>query len=223
MDARFLPQGPCFFCAAVSPAYICGDCRHELFIAERARCPVCALPAQEARICGGCLLNPPLFETTTVLTDYCYPFDRYIQTLKFQHRPELISLPATRLADEIIRQGGLPEAIIPVPLHGSRQRQRGYNQALLIARALGRRLGVSVIDNAVIRCRATASQSGLKHRDRLGNVRKAFKLSRPLAVTRVAVCDDVVTTGATVNELAKLLIANGCSEVQVWALARTPG
>lgn len=223
MDAGFLPRGPCFFCYAASTAYICDSCQQDLFVTAHSRCPVCALPSSTDRICGRCLLSPPAFDLTIVLTDYSYPFDRYLQAMKYRHRPELLQLPAFSLASTIRHETGeLPDVLIPVPLHASRQRQRGYNQANLLSTQLGRQLGIKVIDTAVVRCRATASQSGLSHVQRRKNMRNAFIQRNPLAEKRVAICDDVITTGATVNELAQVLIANGCPEVQVWALARTP-
>lgn len=223
MDAVFLPRGPCFFCHAISTTYICDSCQHDLFVTARARCPVCALPSSTNRICGRCLLSPPAFDLGIVLTDYCYPFDRYLQALKYRHRPELMQLPASCLTSTIRHETPeLPDVLIPVPLHASRQRQRGYNQAGLLSVHLGRQLGIKVIDNAIVRCRATASQSGLSHIQRRKNMRNAFTQRNPLEEKRVAICDDVITTGATVNELAKVLVANGCLEVQVWALARTP-
>ncbi len=223
MDAGFLPSGPCFFCHADSTTYICNSCQQDLFFTTRTRCPVCALPSSTDRICGRCLLSPPAFDLSIVLTDYCYPFDRYLQALKYRHRPELMRLPASSLASTIRHETrDLPDVLIPVPLHASRQRQRGYNQADLLSRHLGRQLGIKVINNAIVRCRATASQSGLSHVQRRRNMRNAFIQRNPLGEIRVAICDDVITTGATVNELAKVLVANGCPEVQVWALARTP-
>lgn len=168
-------------------------------------------------------MSPPEFELTTVLTDYSYPFNRYLQALKYQHRPELMQLPASCLATTIQHENReLPDALIPVPLHPARQRQRGYNQADLLATQLGRQLGIEVINNAVVRCLATASQSGLSYTQRRKNIRNAFVQRKALQVKQVAICDDVITTGATVNELARVLTANGCHQILVWALARTP-
>ncbi len=222
MDARWIPKGQCFFCHADTRGVVCDDCGQDLFARTQQRCPVCAASTVAERICGKCLLEPPIIDSTVVLTDYIYPFDRYVHTIKYHQQPQLLRSVAAELARRILLHGTeLPDMIIPVPLHVSRVRQRGFNQASLLARHIGQSLDIPVIE-AAVRNRKTQSQSGLDHKQRRNNVYGAFSLKQDVEVKRIAICDDVITTGATINELARLFRDNGCEEIQAWALARTP-
>lgn len=116
----------------------------------------------------------------------------------------------------------MPELLLPVPLHLSRLRSRGYNQALELARPLGRRYRIPVAHDVLYRARKTGAQSELDATARLGNVRGAFAVRRVPAQKHVAIVDDVMTTGATLEELARILKRAGASEVSAWVLARTP-
>lgn len=222
MDANSLLSGTCYFCAARSADYICADCKQDQIDVDVQRCPVCAEREPTARICGRCLRQPPAFDATLVLCDYRYPLNRYLHSLKYQHRPELVSALANELGRRLQQQQRLPQAVIPVPLYQRRQRQRGFNQAVLLSRQLGRLLGIPVMDDVFVRSRDTASQSSLDVDQRRKNLRRAFKRVKPMAYRHVAVCDDVVTTGATANELARELRRAGCEEIEVWAVAKTP-
>jgi ComF family protein len=146
--------------------------------------------------------------------------------MKFQGRLNLIRLLGQLLADALVAEArspdwAWPDVIIPVPLHAQRLRQRGYNQALELARLVGRRIGVPVDVTRCRRTRPTQAQSELEERQRLVNIRGAFAVTAPLP-QHVAILDDVVTTGATVAELARTLRRSGCGRVDVWTLARTP-
>jgi ComF family protein len=114
----------------------------------------------------------------------------------------------------------LPDALIPVPLGARRFRSRGFNQAIELARHLRKLTGVKVRSDLVIRVRETAEQAALPRDERRKNVRGAFALSQPLPYTHVAILDDVVTTGSTVNEIANVLRQAGAEKIQVWAIAR---
>jgi ComF family protein len=116
----------------------------------------------------------------------------------------------------------MPDLLLPVPLHPSRLRKRGYNQALELARPLGRRLGIPVRHDVLRRTRCTGAQTELDAAARVGNVRGAFALASLPAQRHVALVDDVMTTGATLAEAAMVLLAAGMDRVDVWALARTP-
>jgi ComF family protein len=116
----------------------------------------------------------------------------------------------------------LPQLVIPVPLHRQRLRERGFNQALEIARAPARRLGLELGHRYAWRQRATSPQSGLDAAERRRNLRGAFQVRLPPGVTHLAVVDDVVTTGYTVSELTRTLKQAGAHRVDVWAVARTP-
>ena len=117
--------------------------------------------------------------------------------------------------------GPTPQLLLPVPLHRSRLRQRGYNQALELARYWGRCRGVPVAASLLVRCRATRSQSSLPAGERRTNLAGAFRASCPVPA-HVALIDDVVTTGSTVGEAARALLASGATRVDVWCLARVP-
>ena len=223
MEAKASSVGACFFCAASSDGYICMDCKNDLFDFRSQRCPVCAARSPGSRICGHCLASPPAYDVTTVIADYRYPLDRYIQSLKFRYRFELLKALGEVFLDSVTdRADQWPQALIPVPLHPHRQRQRGFNQAALFAQHLGKNLKLPVIADGLKKHRNTAPQSRLTTAQRRNNVKQAFSLALPFTPAHVAICDDVVTTGATVNEVAKLLRASGCQEIEVWALARTP-
>ena len=125
------------------------------------------------------------------------------------------------MAEHYAQQDARPEVIIPVPLHTGRLRERGFNQALELARPVAARLRIPINIHACARTRGTAAQSDLPAAQRTKNVKGAFELREPLKeVHRVAIIDDVMTTGATVDELARVLIAAGVENVQVWVCAR---
>ena len=119
-----------------------------------------------------------------------------------------------------LREGGLPHCIVPVPLATNRYRERGYNQSIELGLPLERILGVPMRTDLAMRTRATREQAELSRKDRRMNVRGAFRVQRALPGSHVAILDDVVTTGSTVNELAKALRRAGASRIEVWAVAR---
>jgi ComF family protein len=145
-----------------------------------------------------------------------------VQALKFRGH-----LPTARLLGELLCEHterkctSTPDCIVPVPLHPTRLRERGFNQALELARPIARRWRIPILANHVYRARATAPQSQLDLKTRLTNVRGAFVVKRPIHARHVAIVDDVVTTGSTVGELARVLRAAGVEVVQVWSVART--
>lgn len=172
-----------------------------------------------ALICGACRRRPPPFFATTAALRYAEPADRLILDLKFRGRLPAARLLGTLLA-EAVADAEPPEALLPVPLHPARLRERGFNQALELARPLARRLDRPLPIDAVRRIRATPPQTGVDRHGRRRNIRNAFALRRPLPWRHVAIVDDVMTTGSTVAELAGLLRRNGVERVQVWVAAR---
>ncbi|CAK0757905.1 competence protein ComFC [Gammaproteobacteria bacterium] len=152
------------------------------------------------------------------------PIDHLIITLKFHSRLAHARLLGELLADHLAaREDPLPELILPVPLHPTRLRTRGYNQAVELARPIARRLGLSIDTTLCRRIRATASQSTLDAKTRRRNMHGAFAITSKnrIAGGRVAILDDVVTTGNTVEEFARVLRQAGAREIEVWAVART--
>jgi ComF family protein len=140
--------------------------------------------------------------------------------LKFHRRLEAAPLLGALLAGAVMRSGEpLPELIVPVPMSHARLRQRGYNQALELARPVSRQLGIPLDWQSCRRARHTPAQTSLKARERRKNMRGAFVVQRGLP-SHVAILDDVITTGATATELALALKRSGVARVEVWACAR---
>jgi ComF family protein len=211
-----LPQD-CLLCGAASDdAPLCGPCRDELPGLPRA-CPLCAMPSSLGEICGSCFRHPPQFDMTVAAWRYAYPVDRLVQSLKYHGRLALASLFADELATLVERA----DVVIPMPLHPSRLTERGFNQAAEIARHLTKRLGTELALQGACRIRRTLPQMDLPLDERKRNVRGAFACALDLTGARVAVVDDVMTTGATLGELAKMLKRAGAARVENWVVART--
>lgn len=221
----FLP-GTCMLCGVRIGAQraFCADCEVALPRLTDA-CPQCAAPMAHSdssgQRCGACQKRPPAFFRTHALYHYARPVDGFVQALKYRHRLELARVFGERLADALApRVAGSVDLIVPVPLHRARLRERGYNQSLELARPIAARLSLSLDYRCLWRTRPTAPQASLALRERQRNVRGAFAAAPNVAKLRVAVVDDVMTTGHTVNAAARCLRAAGAKEVQVWVLAR---
>lgn len=176
------------------------------------------MPSPARAVCGACLAHPPHFDATLAAWRYDYPADRLLLSLKFHRRLALAPLLALALE----KAGLAPvEMIVPMPLDRARLAERGFNQAAEIARHLARATGTPLSLDAVARVRATRPQTDLPHAERVRNVRGAFAARAPLEKITVAVVDDVMTTGATLNEVAKTLKRAGAARVVNWVVART--
>jgi len=216
----------CTLCGAAGDngVDLCCGCRDDLPF-NRHACQQCALPlpdaAPEDALCGQCQRASPRFDHGYIPLRYAYPLDHLISNFKFRGKLAEGRLLSGLVGDFLVQQRcELPELIIPVPLHASRLRERGFNQALELARPLAKRFGLPVDSQMVVRNRATSSQMELSKKARRKNVRGAFELTRQLQAQHVAIMDDVVTTGSTVNELAAVLRRGGAGRVDVWAVAR---
>jgi len=184
-------------------------------------CRSCAAPLALPGTCGQCLNHPPAFDAALTPLLYRPPLDWLVQGFKFNRRLAPGRLLGELLARHVEREvTSLPELIVPVPLHPARLRERGYNQALELARPLSRRVGVPLAPGLVRRSRATATQSLLAADERRRNVRGAFQLVQPLQARHVVIVDDVIATGSTVGELARVLRRAGAQRIEVWAVAR---
>lgn len=182
-------------------------------------CPRCAQPlATAAALCGDCQRWPRAFDRCIALFRYAAPLDRLLLQLKFGHAVHLARSFAALFADRLENEAR-PDAILPVPLHPARQRQRGFNQAVEIARPLARQLGCALDLDTCVRTRATPPQSRLSAAARRHNLRGAFRLTRSPA-THIALLDDVMTTGSTLNEVASLLHDGGAQRIEIWVCAR---
>jgi len=211
----------CALCGATG-ALLCAPCLAELPALGPA-CRRCALPlpGDPGGLCGPCLRRPPPFEALTAPFAYAPPLDRLLQALKYRGRLELARPLGERLAESWLEAAPPPDLLLPVPLHPRRLRRRGFNQALELARSAARRGGIPLAPDLLRRVQDTPPQAALDARARRANVRGAFALAAGLGgARRVALVDDVVTTGHTVSELARLLRRAGAEEVQVWAAAR---
>lgn len=218
----------CVLCGAPGQGELdlCVGCLADLPVSPNC-CIRCALPLpaelpSDAR-CGQCQRRPPPYAVCRTAFRYEEPLPALVGGLKFSSRLNLSRLLGQCLAIALRERGAeMPELILPVPLHAKRLRERGYNQALEIARTLGRELSIPVDSRSCTRVLVTPPQTGLERKERRRNVRGAFRVRNPLDVTHVTIVDDVVTTGSTVAELTRVLKKAGVGRVDVWAVARTP-
>ncbi len=225
--AHLRPPGPCEVCRQWSDAAVCGACQAR-FGAPQPRCGRCGLRlGAPAAACGACLREPPPFEHTVVGVDYGFPWDHVVAEFKFKGRPELADALAALLLGAIQRAAlPPPRLVLPVPLAPARLAERGYNQAWELARRLARTLGLPAQPALLSRPLDQAHQAELGRSERLRNLRHAFMVEparrSALQGLRVALVDDVMTTGATAVEAASALLRAGAAAVDVWVLARTP-
>ena len=190
-------------------------------------CSCCGLPALSGKLlCGRCLQKQPEWDRLTFVTDYLPPLSKLIHQLKFNGSPSLapalarlllLRVLAARREDKI----SLPDIILSVPLHHTRAWRRGYNQSALIATPLAHWLGREYFPSAIKRIRSSPAQSRLTARQRKKNLKGIFRVEIPVAGRHIVVVDDVVTTGSTVAEIARMLKRQGAATVQVWCLCRT--
>jgi ComF family protein len=217
----------CAICHDWGDDRVCAPCRSR-FAAEVARCERCALRVPEGvAVCGACLRSPPPYESALAALDYAHPWDRLIAPFKFNAALDLAPVLARCLADAWTRRRlPHPGLLLPVPLSAQRLRERGYNQAWEIARRLARMLACPADARLLLRIKDTPHQTALPVDKRAANVRSAFavepKRVAELRGRSVTVVDDVMTTGATLAEVAGVLRQAGAAEVHVWVLARTP-
>ena len=224
----------CRACEAALP-WMPEACLHCAMPLRPAAPPPTTATAPTGRLCSACQHDPPPLAETRAAFLYGFPLDRLLPRLKFHRDLAAGRLLAQAMAAALARPapvdtaaaGGCPQAgpdaIVPVPLHRARLRQRGYNQALELARPLGRMLGVRVDPGLLSRRRNTGAQSRLDAGARAANLRDAFEVPLSATVpTHVALVDDVMTTGATLNAAAEALLEAGAERVDAWVCARAP-
>jgi len=187
-------------------------------------CARCALPLtaiEQTKVCGDCLREPPPYTITYRFADYAPPLDRLIQQLKFHQKLYFARLLGELMARDIQEQVlPQPDLLLPVPLHHQRMRQRGYNQAVEVARILARELGLTLDIQSCMRSKFTREQTGLPARRRKTNIKGAFQVRGDISAKHIAIVDDVMTTGSTVGELSQALLDHGAKRVDVWVCAR---
>jgi ComF family protein len=210
--------GTCFLCRGVARDVLCAECDGDLPRLPDALCPRCALPSPRGELCGRCLSNTPSYDATVAALSYEFPADALVSAFKF--RGEL-ALAGTLAQALLARPAPAVERIVAVPLSAERLKTRGYNQALELARKLARATGIALDIAACERQKDCAPQSDLPLAERAKNVRGAFRCAGDVRGRSIAVVDDVMTTGATLDELAATLKAAGAARVVNWVVART--
>ena len=213
---------PCVFCGAADRhAGVCDGCHADLPGLAIARCPVCGIATPGAQVCGACLHSPPAFTHTVAAADYAFPLDAAVVRLKYGRDLALVHALGVVLRDAL-RDAPRPDVVVPMPLSEARLRARGFNQAGELARVVADALRLNLLPAAVARTRDAPPQASLPLSERAQNVRGVFACTRDLEGLDVAVIDDVMTTGATLNALASELRRAGVRTVSCWVLARTP-
>lgn len=215
-----MPQD-CFVCGHDSGgALICEACHAEL-PRQPAACPVCAVPTADGVRCGRCHSEPPAFDATRACFAYGFPVDRMVQALKYRHRLGVAGF----FAEALLGLAAAPPAgavLLPMPLHVQRLRTRGFNHAVEIARPLARAWALPLVLSGVARAVDGVPQASLPWQARQANVRGVFRSADSFAGSTVVVIDDVMTTGATLDELARALKRQGAARVENRVVARTP-
>ena len=208
--------GTCFLCRGAASDALCSACDSDLPRLSELRCPRCALESPRGEICGRCLAERPHYDATRAALAYQFPGDALVQALKFRGELALAGVLGGLLANVVTREE--VDCVVPVPLSAERLRRRGYNHAAEIARHVARKkLDLGLCE----RIRDTPPQMELPFPERQRNVRGAFRCTRSAAGRRIALVDDVMTTGATLNEIASVLKDAGASRVINWVVART--
>lgn len=219
---RLLPATACILCDANTREshLLCAACAKDLPYITNA-CVRCGLPLEgNAPTCGECVQQPPPVARTYTLCHYAEPVDKLLLSLKFHQRLAVASVFGELLAQRLSGiDAELPDALIPVPLHAHRLQERGYNQALEIAKPLSKHFDIPLLRQACIRIIATGAQSDLSRYERRANIQGAFAVIGELP-RHVAIVDDIMTTGSTVFEMASALNEHGAERVDVWACAR---
>jgi ComF family protein len=220
----------CALCGMDCRTALCSGCRsrHLAQLTPRCRCCATTLNSAEVTHCGDCLSRPPAFDATVAGCDYAAPFDDIVLGLKFGHRLALAPMMADVMQEAILlcRESPMPDLLAVVPLGPKRLAERGFNQALEMAKPLSRQLGIPLAPRLLARQRETGPQTLLHPDERQKNVRNAFLPSGTMLDTvrgaHVGVIDDVMTTGETLNEVAATLKRFGAVRVTNYVFARTP-
>lgn len=211
----------CVLCGIATNQDLCEPCYNHLPQLPINHCPICLWPIPTAEVCGACLKKPPAFTRTIAALRYTFPVDALIHSLKYQANLAIAPILANLLIKRLEITAKMPDLILPMPLHPIRLRERGFNQAMEISRTIAKQMGIMLLPDSCSRIKHTPPQTGLPWKDRQKNMRQAFSCKIDLTGKHVALVDDVMTTGATLNELAKILRKQGAAEISNWVIART--
>ncbi len=229
LDLLFPEEGVCFYCdkyyEEVKEDHVCSECRDKLSFIGKDRCPVCGKPAYQDNLlkrCSYCKNKSFYFKKAISPLEYTGLLRKVIYRFKYEAKPYLYKsfgeFMIASLKQESIENIDL---IVPVPLHRSRKAERGYNQAELLARYLSSKLNIALDSKNLIRTKATKIQNKLLRHEREENIKDAFrvKASGVFKDKRILLVDDIFTTGATVNECARVLMECGANEIYVITIA----
>jgi ComF family protein len=215
---RWLTQD-CLLCSAASSTeLLCTACAADLPRLPAPGCPRCALPTPNGEICGRCLSHAPHYDATRAAYRYDFPLDKLVQSFKYGHRLALSGYFGQQLA--ALPQPLEADLIIPLPLHAVRLRERGFNQALELARQVSLEWKIPIDKKSCQRTRNTPSQANLPWREREKNIHGAFHCSADFSGQRIILVDDVMTTGASLNECARTLKLHGAANITLLVVAR---
>lgn len=217
---EWLLPGSCLLCGADSrQQLLCPGCQNDLPLHNGPQCPVCAEVMPDGTVCTACRKETPHFDRCIAHFRYEFPVDRIIHALKYGHQLLIARWLGETLATH--PDTGGHDCLIALPLHPQRLQERGFNQSMEIAKHLAKSRNIPLLRDTLIRRRATPPQAGLPHKQRQANVRGAFECSEDMRGRSVLLLDDVMTTGATLNECARILKLHGAAQVSVAVAART--
>jgi ComF family protein len=202
---------------------LCEACLDHLPWHSDLQCPQCAL-LSNGLTCGSCLNAPPHFDATQTLFTYDFPVDSLLQHYKYKDMLHLANTFATLLDEKKPANHNSSrkiDLIIPMPMHHARLKERGFNQALEIARIMAKNAEIKLDYTSCLRTKLTQPQASLPLKERVKNIRGVFSCTENLQGLNIALVDDVMTTGASLNELAKTLKQAGAAHVECWVIART--
>jgi ComF family protein len=202
----------------------CRACLNDLPWHPKTACPQCGL-ASDGNICGSCLSSPPDFDATHAVFLYSFPIDAMMVRYKYGNMLSLCSFFGQLLSEKVAPE--TVDLIISMPMHPTRIKERGFNQAHEIAKVLTKNCKEKLDFKSAERIKLTPPQASLPLKERVKNIKGAFKVNSNLNTSdlsgkRIAIVDDVMTTGASLNELAKTLKKGGAAHVECWVIARTP-
>jgi ComF family protein len=217
LDLLFPPR--CVVCRRVDAEWFCAACRSQIDCILPPLCHRCGRPLRRAE-CPYCQKLPLLIDGIRAMAFFEGNMRKTIHAFKYEHHPELARVLGIMLSDYLTTHPLPADAVTAVPLHAERERERGYNQALLLARVLGAQKNLPVWEDALARTRATRSQIELDASERHANVQDAFTADGRVAGARLLLIDDVCTTGATMDSCTAALKQRGAKSVWGLALAR---
>ncbi len=201
---------------------LCRACLNDLPWHPKTSCPQCGL-ASDGNLCGSCISSQPDFDATTSVFLYSFPIDAMMQRYKYGNMLNISQTFGLLLSEKTNLE--TIDLIVPMPMHPTRLKERGFNQALEIAKVLAKNQPEKLDYKSVIRQKLTPPQASLPLKQRVKNIKGVFSVNgdkfNQIRGKRIAIVDDVMTTGASLNELAKTLKKAGASHVECWVIART--